>query len=186
MGTTRLSCLHDSCHLNLVSLAITRLTIWFGTSRLCNRAFPVTGDVSCCCSQCSTACLSYVCPSAAITGSTIVTCIAMHCETISAKQWRLLSPHTRYDALLMHFSAGLAAVAGAAVINNAHPSQANTTASSRTTLCAQQDRYVNVCCRFLQNTIQCIHQQEQHRLAIAGSCDNPCMLPANQLDTPLK
>ena len=46
---------------------------------------PVTGDVTCCPSQCSIALFSYVCPSAAMTGLTNNTCAAKgHQEHVGA------------------------------------------------------------------------------------------------------
>ena len=48
----------------------------FGTRWACMSFAPVTGDVTCCPSQCAIALFSYVCPSAAMTGSTSNTCTA--------------------------------------------------------------------------------------------------------------
>ena len=45
-----------------------------GTTRMCNNVAPVTGEVLWACSQVWMADLSYVCPSAAITGSTSISC----------------------------------------------------------------------------------------------------------------
>ena len=50
-----------------------RMTI-LGTTRMCSNVAPVTGEVLWLCSQCWMARLSYVCPSAAITGSTNISC----------------------------------------------------------------------------------------------------------------
>ena len=52
------------------ALRMTRL----GTTRMCDNVAPVTGEVLWLCSQCWMADLSYVCPSAAITGSTNISC----------------------------------------------------------------------------------------------------------------
>ena len=52
------------------ALRMTRL----GTIRMCNNDAPVTGEVLWSCSQFWRADLSYVCPSAAITGSTSISC----------------------------------------------------------------------------------------------------------------
>ena len=49
-----------------------------GISLRWGRQAPVTGEVVWCCSHCSIACLSYVCPSAAITGSCMRACINHH------------------------------------------------------------------------------------------------------------
>ena len=62
----------------LVAMALLMRTL--GTMRVWARKSPVTGEVKLCSSQASRAALSYVCPSAAITGSTISACKECTCQ----------------------------------------------------------------------------------------------------------
>lgn len=64
----------QTVHQSLSWLAIAPLMMTFDTRRVWGNMAPVTGDVSCVCNHNSAADLSYVCPSAAITGSTSNTC----------------------------------------------------------------------------------------------------------------
>lgn len=82
-----------NCLWFVIALRMTRL----GTTSMCNNVAPVTGEVLWVCSQVWMADLSYVCPSAAITGSTSISC----------RKTRSLFAQVRIQLYGMHAQSGM-------------------------------------------------------------------------------